>query len=129
MSNTNVEDYEKYVQPSFLFVIAFRRTSLASCKELHKAGLVPGRVSLSMECIWQLEKEQYFAAELLAPVKWKKKKKKRFIFTNFNIHPNPGWNLFAGQVKVIWFSEHNLKGLFLEERKKDVLLGMFRLWD
>jgi len=43
----------------------------------------------------------------------------------FNIHPNPG-KISVGQVKVLGFSESNLKVLFMVEKMKDELLGMFR---
>lgn len=45
--------------------------------------------------------------------------------STFNFHRNPGKNLFVGQVKVLGFSESYLKVLFMVEKIKDVLLGMF----
>lgn len=69
--NASVEDFEKYGQPSFIFLIAYCTTSLSGYEGLHEEGFVPGGVPLSMGYIRQLEKEQYFIAEILTAVKWK----------------------------------------------------------
>lgn len=66
-----LEDFVKYGQLSFIFLIAYCTTSLSGYKEIHEEGFVPGGVPLSMEHIWQLEKEQYFIAEIQTAVKWK----------------------------------------------------------
>lgn len=41
-----LEDFVKYRQPSFIFLIAYCTTSLSGYKEIHEEGFVPGGVSL-----------------------------------------------------------------------------------